>query len=252
MSNLEGKTAVIMGASGEANFGSAIARRLAEAGAHVVVAARRLQPLEALATDIDGLAVACDITDEDQLANLFASARQKHGSVDIAINSSGLLANAAVADLNRESILPTLEVSFIGALLFFKHAAAAMDKGGSVITISSLTARLPGPGHAVYAGARAGIDYAMKVAAVEYAAQGVRFNSIAAGLIETDMTAGIFQMPGVVDKFVDEIPVGRMGSLADMAEAALWLADDKASGFINGQLIDLAGGQQMGHLPRLG
>jgi 3-oxoacyl-[acyl-carrier protein] reductase len=252
MSNLEGKTAVIMGASGEANFGSAIARRLAEAGAHVVVAARRLQPLEALATDIDGLAVACDITDEDQLANLFASARQKHGSVDIAINSSGLLANAAVADLNRESILPTLEVSFIGALLFFKHAAAAMDKGGSVITISSLTARLPGPGHAVYAGARAGIDYAMKVAAVEYAAQGVRFNSIAAGLIETDMTAGIFQMPGVVDKFVDEIPVGRMGSLADMAETALWLADDKASGFINGQLIDLAGGQQMGHLPRLG
>jgi 3-oxoacyl-[acyl-carrier protein] reductase len=252
MSNLEGKTAVIMGASGEANFGSAIARRLAEAGAHVVVAARRLQPLEALATDIDGLAVACDITDEDQLENLFASARQKHGSVDIAINSSGLLANAAVADLNRESILPTLEVSFIGALLFFKHAAAAMDKGGSVITISSLTARLPGPGHAVYAGARAGIDYAMKVAAVEYAAQGVRFNSIAAGLIETDMTAGIFQMPGVVDKFVDEIPVGRMGSLADMAEAALWLADDKASGFINGQLIDLAGGQQMGHLPRLG
>jgi 3-oxoacyl-[acyl-carrier protein] reductase len=252
MSNLEGKTAVIMGASGEANFGSAIARRLAEAGAHVVVAARRLQPLEALATDIDGLAVACDITDEDQLANLFASARQKHGSVDIAINSSGLLANAAVADLNRESILPTLEVSFIGALLFFKHAAAAMDNGGSVITISSLTARLPGPGHAVYAGARAGIDYAMKVAAVEYAAQGVRFNSIAAGLIETDMTAGIFQMPGVVDKFVDEIPVGRMGSLADMAETALWLADDKASGFINGQLIDLAGGQQMGHLPRLG
>lgn len=252
MSKLEGKTAVIMGASGEANFGSAIARRLAEAGAKVVVAARRLEPLQALAADIDGLAVACDITDETQLAALFASAHERYGSVDIAVNSSGILANAAVADLTAEAIMPTLEVSFVGALLFFKHAAAAMKDGGSVITVSSLTARLPGPGHAVYAGARAGIDYAMRVAAVEYAAQGVRFNSIAAGLIETDMTAGLFQMPGVVEKFVDEIPVGRMGTLADMAETALWLADGNASGFINGQLIDLAGGQQMGHLPRLG
>jgi 3-oxoacyl-[acyl-carrier protein] reductase len=252
MSNLEGKTAVIMGASGEANFGSAIARRLAEAGAKVVVAARRLEPLQSLAADINGLAVACDVTDESQLEQLFASAREQYGSVDIAVNSSGILANAAIATLGKEDIMPTLEVSFVGALLFFKHAAAAMKDGGSVITISSLTARLPGPGHAVYAGARAGIDYAMKVAAVEYAAQGVRFNSIAAGLIETDMTAGLFQMPGVVEKFVDEIPVGRMGSLADMAATALWLADDQASGFVNGQLIDLAGGQQMGHLPRLG
>jgi 3-oxoacyl-[acyl-carrier protein] reductase len=252
MSQLEGKTAVIMGASGEANFGSAIARRLAKAGANVVVASRRLEPLQALAADINGLAVACDITDESQLESLFASAQDKYGSVDIAVNSSGMLANGAVADLTAEAIMPTLEVSFVGALLFFKHAAAAMKNGGSVMTVSSLTARLPGPGHAVYAGARAGIDYAMKVAAVEYAAQGVRFNSIAAGLIETDMTAGLFQMPGVVEKFVDEIPVGRMGTLNDMAEAALWLADSNTSGFINGQLIDLAGGQQMGHLPRLG
>ena len=73
MSQLEGKTAVIMGASGEANFGSAIARRLAEAGANVVVASRRLEPLQALAADINGLAVACDITDESQLESLFAT-----------------------------------------------------------------------------------------------------------------------------------------------------------------------------------
>jgi len=241
-----------MGASGEANFGSAIARRLAEAGANVVVAARRLEPLEALAADINGLGVACDITDEAQLANLFSQAKAKFGSVDIAVNSSGILANAAIADLDRDAIMPTLEVSFVGALLFFKHAAAAMDAGGSVITVSSLTARLPGPGHAVYAGARAGIDYAIKVAAVEYAAKGIRFNTIAAGLIETDMTSGLCSIPGVVEKFVEDIPVGRMGTLQDMAEAALWLADGEASGFINGHLIDLAGGQQMGHLPRLG
>ena len=252
MSELQGKTAVIMGASGEENFGTAIARRFAAAGANVVVSARRLEALQALAGDIGGTAVACDVTDEDQLAQLFAAARDAHGNVDVAVNSSGILAHAPIADLTRDAIQPTLEVSFIGALLFFKHAAAAMDKGGSVITVSSLTARRPGAGYAVYASARAGIDYAVKVAAVEYAEKGVRFNSVAAGLIRTDMTAGILDMPGMEDLFVQDIPAGRMGTVDDMAEAALWLADDKASGFVNGQLLDLSGGQQMGRLPQLG
>jgi NAD(P)-dependent dehydrogenase (short-subunit alcohol dehydrogenase family) len=125
-----------------------------------------------------------------------------------------------------------------------------MKNGGSVVTISSLTARIPGPGLSVYAGARAGIDYAMKVAAQEYGAQKVRFNSIAAGLIETDMTSMFFAMDPVIDSHIEATPVGRMGNLVDMAEAALFLADGGRSGYINGQVLDLAGGQQMGHLPR--
>ena len=96
----------------------------------------------------------------------------------------------------------------------------------------------------------AGIDYAIKVAAQEYTAQKVRFNSIAAGLIETDMTSMFFGMDPVIQAHIDETPAGRMGNLDDMAEAALFLADDGRSGYINGQVLDLAGGQQMGHLPR--
>jgi NAD(P)-dependent dehydrogenase (short-subunit alcohol dehydrogenase family) len=135
--------------------------------------------------------------------------------------------------------------------LLFKHAAAAMDDGGSVITISSLTARIPGPILAAYSGARAGIDYAMKVAAVEYQDRRIRFNSIAASIIQTDMTNMMFEhMEEIVEAHIRETPAGRMGTLEDVAEAALWLADDKTSGFVNGQVIDLAGGQQMGHLPR--
>ena len=124
-----------------------------------------------------------------------------------------------------------------------------MDNGGSIITISSLTARIPGPGLGIYSAARAGIDYILKVAAIEYADRKIRFNSIAAGLIETDMTAGLLAMPGFADVYMQAIPAGRMGTVDDVAEAALWLADDKASGFVNGQVIDLAGGQQMGRLP---
>ena len=125
-----------------------------------------------------------------------------------------------------------------------------MGEGGSIITVSSLTARLPGPTLAVYAGARAGIDYAMKVAVQEYQGQKIRFNSIAAGLIETDMTGPLFEVEPIIAAHVAETPAGRMGTLNDMAEAALFLADDARSGFINGQLLDLAGGQQNGHLPR--
>jgi 3-oxoacyl-[acyl-carrier protein] reductase len=250
MGNLEGQTAVIIGASGTSNFGTAIARRLAAEGANVVVSSRRKEPLEALAAEIGGLAVACDVTDEAQIENLFAQAVEKYGSIDIAVNSSGMLHPGLIAELTAETIRPTLEVSVIGALLFFKHAAAAMPNGGSIITISPLTARLPGPGLAAYATARAGIDYAIKIAAVEYAEQKIRFNSIAAGMIQTDMTDDFFGMDSIIQSHIAETPAGRMGTVDDMAEAALFLADKQRSGFINGQLIDLSGGQHMGSLPK--
>lgn len=250
MATLTGKTAVIIGASGTSNFGSAIARRLAAEGAKVVVAARRREPLEQLAEELGGTAVACDVTNEADIEQVFASALEAYGRVDIAVYSAGIHSGVAIADLSAEEIRPTLEVSFVGALLFFKHAAAAMSEGGSVITISSLTARLPGPGLAAYSAARAGIDYAIKVAAVEYAEHKVRFNSIAAGLIKTDMTDAFFGMDPVIQAHLDETPCGRMGTLDDMAEAAMFLADEQRSGYINGQVLDLAGGQQMGHLPR--
>jgi NAD(P)-dependent dehydrogenase (short-subunit alcohol dehydrogenase family) len=251
MGTLNNKVAVVLGASGTSNFGSVIARRLAAEGAKVVVAARRREPLEALAKDIDGLAVACDVTDEDQIAALFGAATEAYGGVDIAVNSAGIHSGGTIAELTAEAIRPTLEISFIGALLFFKHAAASMNSGGSVVTISSLTARVPGEQLAVYSGARAGIDYAIKVAALEYAEKRIRFNSIAAGLIKTDMTDAFFAVDDIVNAYIDETPAGRLGTVEDMAETALYLADESRSGFINGQVMDLSGGQQMGHLPRL-
>ncbi|WP_346839455.1 SDR family oxidoreductase [Microbulbifer sp. SAOS-129_SWC] len=250
MGSLDGRTAVVLGASGSKNFGSEIARRLAAAGAKVAVAGRRKEPLTELANQINGLAVPCDVTEEDQIQSLFDRALEEFGHVDIAVNSAGMHAGGRIAELDADSIRPTLETSFIGALLFFKWAAAAMRRGGSVITISSLTTRIPGPELAVYSGARAGIDHAMKVAAVEYAEQGVRFNSIAAGLIQTDMTAPFFSMDALINAYVHDTPAGRMGTVQDMAEAVLFLADSQRSGFINGQVLDLSGGQQMGHLPR--
>jgi len=247
--SLNGKTAVVVGASGQHNFGVATARRLAEHGATVVVSGRREAPLKALAEEINGVAITCDMNDEHSIAALFAEAKAATGRVDIAVNSAGSLAAAPIAALTREQIQPTLDVSFIGALLLFRYAAEAMTEGGSVITISSLTARLPGPALAVYAAARAGIDYAIKVAALEYGPQKIRFNSIAAGLIQTDMTDAMFTGGDSEARFIPHIPLGRMGTIEDIAQAALWLADEEKSVFINGQLIDVSGGQHNGKLP---
>ncbi len=250
MTTLAGKTAVILGASGSANFGSAIARRLAAEGANIVVAARREQPLQQLAKELGGIAVACDVTQDGDIERLFDTATQTYGRVDIAVYSVGVHAAAAIAELSVADIRPTMDISVVGALLFFRYAAAAMTEGGSVITVSSLTARIPGPGLAVYSTARAGVDYAIKVAAVEYGAAKVRFNSIAAGLIQTDMTDGFFAVESIVEAHINATPSGRMGTLDDMAEAALFLADAQRSGYINGQVLDLAGGQQNGRLPQ--
>lgn len=249
MSDLTGKTAVVIGASGENSFGVASARKLAKAGAKVVVSARRADKLTGLAEELNGLAIACDISDENQVKNLFEEAREATGRLDIAVNSAGQLAAAPISMLTKELIQPTLDVSFTGALLFFRYAAENMTEGGSVITISSLTARVPGPALAVYSAARAGIDYAVRVAALEYGPQQIRFNSIAAGLIHTDMTDAMFQDGGMEDRFLPEIPLKRMGSTDDVAATVMYFADDAASGFVTGQLIDLSGGQHMGHLP---
>jgi len=250
MTTLAGKTAVIIGASGTSNFGSAAARALAAQGVNTVVSARRSEPLEALAAEIGGTAVACDVTKEEDIATLFNTASETYGGVDIAVYSAGIHSAVPIAAITAQDIQPTLDVSFIGALLFFKHAAAAMKEDGSIITVSSLTARLPGPGLAAYAAARAGIDYAIQVAAWEYEAQRIRFNSIAAGLIKTDMTGAFFDMEPIIQAHVDATPVGRMGTVEDMAEAVLFLADNQRSGYMNGQVLDLSGGQHMGRLPR--
>ena len=87
--SLQGKTAVVIGASGQHNFGVAIARRLAQNGAKVVVSGRRLEPLQALAKEIDGLAIACDMSDAASIEALFSAAKAQTGRVDIAINSAG-------------------------------------------------------------------------------------------------------------------------------------------------------------------
>ncbi|MDX1580007.1 MAG: SDR family oxidoreductase, partial [Alphaproteobacteria bacterium] len=115
MGRLSGKTAIVLGASGSHSFGRAIAELYAKEGANVVVSARREGPLEELASEIGGKAVACDITDDDQLGALAKAAVDEYGSLDIAVNCAGILAGAPIAMLKPENIKPTMDISFMGS-----------------------------------------------------------------------------------------------------------------------------------------
>ena len=244
---LEGKRAVVIGAS--SGFGEQIAVRFADEGARVIVAARNLETLEPVAKRVGGTAVACDVTSSAQVKALAAAAVSEFGGLDIAVNSAGFEEMVPVANLTPEHVEPMVAVQFTGALWVIQHMAAAMADGGSIITISSLTATLVAEGYAAYAGAKAGINHATRIAASELGARGVRVNLVAPTLIETPMTANILAVPGVADAFIGETPLGRIGQIADVVTAVTWLASDESS-FVTGQNLHIDGGTSLRRLPR--
>ena len=247
MGRLDGKVVVILGASDERSMGAATARRFAKEGAKLVLAARRLDKLEPIAAEVKGVAVACDITQEADLERLANSAVQKFGKLDVAINFAGVNLAGALAEVTRESLLQSCEVHLIGTALFFKHMGAKLSDGGAMITTSSLTARVAPPGLAAYAAAKRGVDHMVRIAAVEYGPRGIRVNSIAPGFTRSAMTEGYFALPTLEGAFLREIPLGRLVTVNDIANAALWLASDEA--FITGQVIDITGGQSLRRTP---
>ncbi|WP_322818455.1 SDR family oxidoreductase [Tepidiforma sp.] len=244
---LAGKIAVVLGAS--SGLGRAAALRFASEGATVIAAARRLPALETLARECNAIPVPCDITRDDQVAALAQLALERYGTLDIALNTAGFEQSTPIRDLTPERLHAMASVQFLGAVSFIRHMANAMaaSGGGSLITISSITARLVGEGLAAYGGSKAAIDHITRIAALEYGPHGVRVNVVSPGLIETPMTAHMF-VPPVVRAFIRETPLRRMGTVDDVVEAITWLASDAAS-FITGHDLPVDGGQLTRRLP---
>ena len=142
------------------------------------------------------------------------------------------------------------EVHFVGTGLFFKHMAARMKDsgGGSLITTSSLTAFVTPAGLAGYAGSKRGADQMVRIAAGELGAFGIRVNSIVPGFTRSGMTEDYFSIPTLEGAFVREIPLGRLGTVDDIANAALWLASDESRS-MTGQFIDVTSGQSLRRTP---
>jgi len=249
MSRFEEKVAIVLGASDRASMGGAIARRLADEGAKVIVSARSLDRCQELANEIGGLAVRCDITAEDQVAALGQTAIDTFGRLDIAINCVGEAVMGYIAETDEDTLRHSTDLHFIGPFFFIKQMAARMKHGGSIVTLSSITASLTFPNHAAYMGAKAGTDHIVRVAATEYGPQGIKVNSVSPGFTESPMTKDFLAIPGVRDAFEEEIPLGRLNTVDDVSATALWLCSDEA--YLTGQNLHPSGGNTLRRLPNL-
>lgn len=244
---LKDKVAVVLGASAEGGTGWAIAKALAAEGAKVVVGARRREPLERLAGQIEGLAVVCDACDPAQIGALAQTAVDTYGPLDFAVNSAGQPYVGSIRDIADAAIQRSLDINYIGQVHFIRHMAAAMTRGGAITLISSAAAAQPVEARFAYGCAKAALDCLVRYAAIEYGPNGVRVNSILPGLIRTEMAASVFAKPGAEAAFTREIPLGRVGTPEDFAEVVIWLS---RAGFVTGVNLPVSGGGQLTRFPR--
>ncbi len=240
MGRLEGKAAVVLGAGGADNMGQVIAKRFMQEGAQVVVAGRKLDVLEAFAKETGAIALACDITDREQVFALAKDAAARMGHVDVAVNATGWGLLKPFLDNSEEDVDRMMDLQFKGPFFFFQAMIEAMTNGGSIIQISSATAKIMLNHHAAYMGTKAGIDHVVRCVAHEFGERGIRANSISPGLTATPMTAQAAAVPGIFDSFLPGYPLGRIGTSEDIAAAAVFVASDEC--YMTGENFQVNGG----------
>ena len=247
MKRFNNKVAVVLGASELTSMGGAIARRLIDEGAKVIVASRTLSKAQKLAETIGAVGMACDIKREQDIADLADFAIQNFGQLDVAVNCVGEAVMGYIANTDEATLHHATDLHYIGPFLFIKNMAARMARNGSIVTLSSITATLTFPNHAAYMGAKAGTDHLVRIAATEYGKRGIKVNSVTPGFTESPMTTGFLAIPGVREVFEKEIPLGRLNTIDDVAAAVLWLSTDEA--YLTGQNLQANGGNSLTRLP---
>jgi 3-oxoacyl-[acyl-carrier protein] reductase len=242
---LEGRVAIVTG--GAQGIGLAIARRLGEEGASVIVADLDEERSREAAADLPGPAIGlgCDVTDPEQVEAMVARARDELGALDVFVNNAGITRDATMKKMPVEDFDAVIGVHLRGTWLGTKAASLAMreqGRGGTIVNVSSISGKVGNAGQTNYSAAKAGIVGMTKAAAKELGHVGIRVNAIQPGLIHTAMTA---KMPTeIFEARVKEIPLGRGGEPEDVANAALFLASDLSS-YLTGIVIEVGGGRHI-------
>jgi NAD(P)-dependent dehydrogenase (short-subunit alcohol dehydrogenase family) len=244
MFRIDGKVAIVTGAS--SGLGVAFAQALAEAGADVVLGARRVDRLEATAQLVRDagrrvLAVATDVADPAQCQALVDAAIAEFGHVDILINNAGIGTAAPATRETPEQFRQVIDVNLNGCYWMAQSCGRVMEPGSSIINISSVlgltTAGLP---QAAYAASKAGLIGLTRDLANQWTGRkGIRVNAIAPGFFASEMTEQY--PPGYLDAMAPRIPAGRKGDPRELAATAVFLASP-AAGYITGQTLPVDGG----------
>lgn len=244
--DVEGRTALVTGAS--SGLGARFARVLAGAGARVVLAARRVERIEALAAELGeecALAVAADVTDEASVRAAVDAAASRFGGLDVVVNNAGITSVVRAAEEPTEGFREVVETNLVGLFTVCREAARVMipaDRGSIVNVASALglvgLGRIP---QASYAASKGGVVNLTRELAAQWARHGVRVNAIAPGWFPSEMTGAMFEDERSM-RFVERsVPMMRPGREEELDGVLLFLASD-ASSYVCGQTIAVDGG----------
>ena len=246
--SLAGHVALVTGAS--QGIGRACALKVASAGATVAVAARNQEKLNELVTEIsaaggNAAAFPLDVSDEEQIKSSIKAAIAQFGKVDILVNNAGITRDQLVMRMKRSDWDAVLQTNLTSAYLCIQQVIGSMlkQRWGRIINITSVFGQMGQAGQANYASSKAGLIGLTMAIAREVGSRNITCNAVAPGFIETAMTAGLG------DEFkqnaVKQIPLGRVGSPDDVANAVAFLASEEAS-YITGHVLNVNGGMLMG------
>jgi NAD(P)-dependent dehydrogenase (short-subunit alcohol dehydrogenase family) len=250
--NLEGRSAIVTG--GGAGLGRYFAEALAEAGADVLLCARKPERCEATAAalrrdlGVKAVAMRCDVRDKEQVEAVVARARSEFGSVDILVNNAGTSWGAPVVEHSLEGWQKVIDVNLTGVFLFAQAAGREMIAAGrgKIVNIASVAAfggARPELMDAIaYSASKGGVVSFTRDLAVKWARHGITVNAIAPGWFPTEMSEALLERSGAT--FLERIPLGRFGGPADLKGAVVFLASD-ASNFVTGQTLVVDGGQSV-------
>jgi len=244
---LAGRVAIVTG--GTRGIGLAIARRLAEDGASVVVSGRDGGRLDLAVREIEAagaaaLAVMADAARREDADRLVEATRERFGRVDVLVNNAGITRDQLLVRMKDDDWDQVLDTNLRGTFLMTRAVGKLMmrQKSGRIINIASTAGVMGNPGQVNYSAAKAGMIGLTKAAARELAHWNVLVNAVAPGLIDTDMAAAI---PAAArDALIEQVPLKRIGAATEVAEVVRFLAGDGAA-YITGQTIHVNGGLYM-------
>lgn len=244
MFSLEKKNALVTGASGD--IGRSIAIALHDAGAKVIISGTRLEPLEALKSELGERAhiILCDLSDKDEVRLMLSKAIETLGSIDILINNAGITQDNLFMRMSDDEWNNVINVNLSSTMQLCRGVLRGMMKSrwGRIVNISSVVGVTGNPGQANYAASKAGVIGMSKSLAYEVASRGITVNCVAPGFISSAMTDKLNDKQK--DSIISSIPSKRIGDSKDVAAAVSYLTSNEAS-YVTGQTLHVNGGLAM-------
>ena len=244
MSNLENKNIIVTGASG--GIGNSIIKKLNEAGANILASGTRIEKLEELKKNFEGLKILkFDISQSEKIEEFIENAASElGGSLDGLVNNAGITQDNLAIRMSLDEWQKVININLTSTFLMSKFAIKKMlkNKSGKIVNITSVVGHTGNLGQANYTASKAGIVAMSKSLAIEYAKKNINVNCISPGFIKTAMTDKIDEK--FKEVIISKIPSARLGEPDDIANAVLFLSSDQ-SNYINGETLHVNGGMYM-------